>query len=135
MTTMSDMIVLDQVYKKFQTQKDGKTHWFTAVEPISLTVKQGEIFGLMGYSGAGKSTLLRLMNLLERPDGGTVTIDGEVLTDLNPKQLRVARHNVGMIFQQFNLMSNRTVFENVAFNLKVSGYAKGNIYERVMECL
>lgn len=135
MTTMSDMIVLDQVYKKFQTQKDGKTYWFTAVEPISLTVKQGEIFGLMGYSGAGKSTLLRLMNLLERPDGGTVTIDGEVLTDLNPKQLRVARHNVGMIFQQFNLMSNRTVFENVAFNLKVSGYAKGNIYERVMECL
>ena len=135
MTAMSDMIVLDQVYKKFQTQKDGKTYWFTAVEPISLTVKQGEIFGLMGYSGAGKSTLLRLMNLLERPDGGTVTIDGEVLTDMNPKQLRVARHNVGMIFQQFNLMSNRTVFENVAFNLKVSGYAKDNIYGRVMECL
>ncbi|WP_296403507.1 methionine ABC transporter ATP-binding protein [Psychrobacter sp.] len=132
---MSDMIVLDQVYKKFQTQKDGKLSWFTAVEPISLSIKQGEIFGLMGYSGAGKSTLLRLMNLLERPDGGSVTIDGEVLTDLNPKQLRVARHNVGMIFQQFNLMSNRTVFDNVAFNLNVSGYAKANIYSRVMECL
>ena len=86
MTAMSDMIVLNQVYKKFQTQKDGQTQWFTAVEPISLTVKQGEIFGLMGYSGAGKSTLLRLMNLLERPDGGTVTIDGDVLTDMNPKQ-------------------------------------------------
>lgn len=129
------MIVLDNVHKRFISHKDGKPHWFTAVEPTSLRIQQGEIFGLMGYSGAGKSTLLRLINLLERPDAGTVTVDGKVLTDLSAAQLRIARHNIGMIFQQFNLMANRTVFDNVAFNLQVSGYAKDNIRERVMRCL
>ena len=77
---MNDMIVLNDVTKSFLSDrsikdKDGKPHWFTAVEPTSLTIKQGEIFGLMGYSGAGKSTLLRLINMLERPDSGQVIID------------------------------------------------------------
>lgn len=129
------MIVLEQVNKKFQTQKDGKSYWFTAVEPISLHIKQGEIFGLMGYSGAGKSTLLRLMNLLEMPNSGKVIIDGQVLTDLSANQLRKARHNIGMIFQQFNLMANRTVYDNVAFNLQVSSYPKQKRHERIMQCL
>lgn len=126
------MITLDKVTKRFQTQ-DG--NWFTAVEPTSLTISQGEIFGLMGYSGAGKSTLLRLMNLLERPDSGTVTIDGQNLTAMSPHQLRHARQNIGMIFQQFNLMSNRTVAQNVAFALEVAGWQKADIMPRVMDCL
>ena len=137
---MSDMIVLNDVTKRFLSDRsiksaDGKRHWFTAVEPTSLSIKQGEVFGLMGYSGAGKSTLLRLINLLERPDSGQVIIDGVDLTTLSASSLRVARHNIGMIFQQFNLMSNRTVFENVAFNLNVAGYPSRDIHKRVMECL
>ena len=137
---MSDMIVLNDVTKSFMSDRsikgaDGKPHWFTAVEPTSLSIKQGEIFGLMGYSGAGKSTLLRLINMLERPDSGQVIIDGVDLTKLSASDLRIARHNIGMIFQQFNLMSNRTVYDNVAFNLTVSGYPKGDINKRVMECL
>ncbi|WP_367105538.1 methionine ABC transporter ATP-binding protein [uncultured Psychrobacter sp.] len=136
---MSDMIVLNDVTKSFMSDRsikgdDGKPHWFTAVEPTSLSVKQGEIFGLMGYSGAGKSTLLRLINMLERPDSGQVVIDGTDLTTLSASDLRVARHNIGMIFQQFNLMANRTVFDNVAFNLTVSGYSR-DIRKRVMDCL
>ena len=126
------MITIDNVTKRFQTQ-DG--NWFTAVEQTSLTIHQGEIFGLMGYSGAGKSTLLRLINLLERPDSGTVTIDGKELTSLSNHDLRHARQNIGMIFQQFNLMANRTVAQNVAFALEVAGWQNADIAPRVMECL
>lgn len=129
------MIVLDSVEKRFLTQKEGRAHWFSAVQPTSLTIRQGEIFGLMGYSGAGKSTLLRLINLLERPDKGVVQVDGQVLTDLSAAALRKARHNIGMIFQQFNLMANRTVFDNVAFNLQVAGVGRDKIRDRVMACL
>lgn len=126
------MIQLDNVTKRFVTQ-DGMP--FVAVEPTSLAIKQGEIFGLMGYSGAGKSTLLRLMNLLERPDSGKVIIDGQELTALSSDELRHARQNIGMIFQQFNLMANRTVAQNVAFALEVAGWQKAEIMPRVMECL
>ncbi|XXQ67268.1 methionine ABC transporter ATP-binding protein [Neisseriaceae bacterium B1] len=126
------MIILDNVSKKYQTR--DKT-WFTAVEPISLTIEQGEIFGLMGYSGAGKSTLLRLINLLERPDTGKVLIDNRDLTAMNDAQLRQARQNIGMVFQQFNLLSNRTVAENIAFPLEIAGWDKGKIAPRVAECL
>lgn len=126
------MIVLDQVTKTFQTRDN--TH-FTAVEPTSLTIEQGEIFGLMGYSGAGKSTLLRLINLLERPDSGKVLVNEQDLTSLNEAQLRQARQQIGMIFQQFNLLSNRTVAENVAFPLEIAGWDKDKIAARVTECL
>ena len=126
------MITIDNVTKRFQTQ-DG--NWFTAVEPTSLSIQQGEIFGLMGYSGAGKSTLLRLINLLERPDSGTVTIDGKELPSLSTHDLRHARQNIGMIFQQFNLMANRTVAQNIAFALEIAGWEKAAIMPRVMECL
>lgn len=128
------MITLQNVSKSFTIQKDGKQHTFTAVRPTNLSIHQGEIFGLMGYSGAGKSTLLRLINLLERPDGGQVMIDQQDLMKLAAPQLRQARHNIGMIFQQFNLMNNRTVFDNVLFNLNVCNY-QGNKQKRVQECL
>lgn len=126
------MIVLDQVTKTFQTRDNTR---FTAVEPTSLTIEQGEIFGLMGYSGAGKSTLLRLINLLERPNSGKVLVNEQDLTSLNEAQLRQARQQIGMIFQQFNLLSNRTVAENVAFPLEIAGWDKDKIAARVAECL
>lgn len=126
------MITLDQVSKRYQTRDKS---WFTAVEPTSLEIKQGEIFGLMGYSGAGKSTLLRLINLLERPDSGRVMVDGQDLTTLNAADLRQARQNIGMVFQQFNLLSNRTVADNVAFPLEIAGWPSEKIKARVAECL
>ena len=126
------MIILDHVSKHYQT-RDNKD--FVAVEPTSLEIKQGEIFGLMGYSGAGKSTLLRLINLLERPDTGTVSVCGQELTALNATQLRHARQNIGMVFQQFNLLSNRTVAENVAFPLEIAKWPSKKIQARVEECL
>lgn len=128
------MIELREVTKSFCIDKDNKSHTFYAVKPTSLSIHDGEIFGLMGYSGAGKSTLLRLINLLERPDSGQVLIDNKDLTTLSAKNLRLARHDIGMIFQQFNLMNNRTVFDNVLFNLNVCNY-KGDKTLRVQECL
>ncbi|MCP1659584.1 methionine ABC transporter ATP-binding protein [Neisseria perflava] len=126
------MIILDNVSKRYQTRDKS---WFTAVEPTHLEIKDGEIFGLMGYSGAGKSTLLRLINLLERPDNGTVNVCGQELTSLNAAELRKARQNIGMVFQQFNLLSNRTVADNVAFPLEIAGWPSEKIKARVAECL
>ena len=126
------MITLDRVSKRYQTRDK---QWFTAVEPTSLDIGQGEIFGLMGYSGAGKSTLLRLINLLERPDSGRVLVGGEDLTAMTPAQLRRTRQNIGMVFQQFNLLSNRTVSGNVAFPLEIAGWPSEKTAMRVKECL
>ena len=126
------MIILDKVAKRYQHRDKS---WFTAVEETSLSIEQGEIFGLMCYSGAGKSTLLRLINLLERPDSGTVTVNGKELTSMNAAQLREARQNIGMVFQQFNLLSNRTVADNVAFPLEIAGWQSDKIQQRVAECL
>ena len=126
------MIVLNQVSKRFQRRDKS---WFDAVHPLSLTIEQGEIFGLMGYSGAGKSTLLRLINLLERPDQGSVAVDGQELTALNAGALRKARQNIGMIFQQFNLLANRNIADNVAYPLEIAGWSKAVIQSRVAECL
>ena len=92
---------------------------FTALAATNLTLQAGDIFGLIGPSGAGKSTLLRLINLLERPDAGQVVVDGQTLTQLSAPALRRARQNIGMIFQQFNLLANRSVADNVAFPLKM----------------
>jgi D-methionine transport system ATP-binding protein len=109
---------------------------FHAVRDVSLDVGQGDIFGLIGKSGAGKSTLLRLINLLERPDAGAITVDGRELTSLSKRDLRDARANIGMIFQQFNLLQNATVFENVAFPLRIhGGQTKQQIAARVADCL
>lgn len=126
------MITLSQVNKRYQ-RPDGA--WFDAVHPTSLTIHAGEIFGLIGLSGAGKSTLLRLINLLERPDGGKVTVNGHELTALTRGALRVERQNIGMVFQQFNLLANRTVAANVAFPLEIAGWRRQTIAERVAECL
>ncbi|MFZ6760798.1 methionine ABC transporter ATP-binding protein [Undibacterium sp. Ji50W] len=109
---------------------------FQAVKSVSLDIAQDDIYGLIGKSGAGKSTLLRLINLLERPDSGEVIVANQELTRLSKTELRIARQNIGMIFQQFNLLQNATVFENVAFPLRIhTKQSKQAIALRVAECL
>lgn len=126
------MIMLKRVSKRF-TRADGGV--FTALAPTDLQIAAGEIFGLIGPSGAGKSTLLRLINLLERPDAGQVVVDGQTLTQLSAPALRRARQNIGMIFQQFNLLANRSVADNVAFPLEIAGWPAAERTARVAECL
>ncbi|MBF6979282.1 methionine ABC transporter ATP-binding protein [Tuanshanicoccus lijuaniae] len=107
----------------------------TAVKDVNLSIERGEIFGIVGYSGAGKSTLVRTINLLQRPTTGTVMVNGQALLDLTTPELRQARKKIGMIFQHFNLMDSRTIFENVAFPLKGSGLSKREVAEKVAELL
>ena len=125
------MIVLDQIKKIFNTNS-GRV---TAVDSVNLSIQKGEIFGIIGYSGAGKSTLIRMLNLLERPTEGTVTIDGKDLTQISSKELRLARQQIGMVFQHFNLLWSRTVFENIAFSLEIAGVNKDEIKPRVLELI
>lgn len=106
-----------------------------AVRDVSLTIQDGEIFGIIGFSGAGKSTLVRCINLLERPTNGTVVVDGKEMTALSPKELRLARRKIGMIFQHFNLMPSRTVFSNVAYPLQGQGLSKQAIQNKVRKLL
>jgi len=131
--TDEPLIRLDGVHKQFALP-DGRR--FTAVQPLQLAIGRGEVFGLIGKSGAGKSTLLRLINLLERPDGGRVLVNGRDLTRLSRRELRETRQSIGMIFQQFNLLQNATVAENVAFPLRIHGrHSRADIEARVQECL
>ena len=106
-----------------------------AVRDVSLTIQDGEIFGIIGFSGAGKSTLVRCINLLARPTNGTVVVDGKEMTALSPKELRLARRKIGMIFQHFNLMPSRTVFGNVAYPLQGQGLSKQAIQNKVRKLL
>lgn len=102
-----------------------------ALKDISLDVKEGEIFGIIGQSGAGKSTLIRCINMLEAPTSGSVIVNGTDLTTLGEAELRKARKNIGMIFQHFNLLSSRTVYDNVAFPLELQGMSKAEIKDRI----
>lgn len=104
---------------------------FQALKNINLNVKQGDIFGVIGPSGAGKSSLIRCVNLLEKPTSGDIFIDGENLTKMQPKQLRQARHKIGMIFQHFNLLNSRKVFDNIALPLELMKFDKKAIRAKV----
>ncbi len=108
---------------------------FTALNDINLTVKDGEIVGIIGQSGAGKSTLVRCINMLEPPTSGEVIINGKDMTKLSSKELREERKKIGMIFQHFNLLSNRTVAENVAFPLELSKVPKAEQKKRIDDIL
>lgn len=110
------MIELKHIVKRFT----GDLRSVTAVNDVSLRINDGEIFGIIGFSGAGKSTLVRCINLLERPTSGQVLLDGVDLTGLAPASLRSVRRKIGMIFQHFNLMPSRTVFENIEMPLKLT---------------
>lgn len=125
---MIELKDIDVVFK----QKDNVV---TAVKDVNLTINRGEIFGIVGYSGAGKSTLVRTINLLQRPTHGSVIVNGQNLIELAPAELRTARKKIGMIFQHFNLMNSRTIFDNVAFPLKGSGLSKKEVAHKVAELL
>lgn len=121
------MIQLRNVSKRFADDE--------VIKSISLAIHKGEVFGIIGASGAGKSTLLRLMNLLEVPETGEVEVDGRKLTSLSYKELRQARQSIGMIFQHFNLVANKTVYDNVLVSLELANYPRKDRRNRVIECL
>lgn len=125
------MIELKHITKRFE----GTNQIIEAVNDVSLTVQKKEIFGVIGYSGAGKSTLIRCINLLERPNEGSVELNGTDLTSLKPKELREARKKIGMIFQHFHLLQSRTVAQNIEFPLKGSKLSKKEKQEKVRELL
>lgn len=125
------MITLKDINKKFESE--GRT--VEAVKNVNLQIKDGEVFGIIGYSGAGKSTLVRCINLLERPTSGEVFLDDVELTALKASELRKERKKIGMIFQQFNLFASRTIYQNVAYPLKHSGLSKAEKKKKVEELL
>ncbi|MBV7300124.1 methionine ABC transporter ATP-binding protein MetN [Enterovibrio paralichthyis] len=125
------MIEIKQVNKEF---KQG-AQTIHALRDINLQIPQGRIFGVIGASGAGKSTLIRIVNLLERPTSGQVSVDGVELTALSQSDLTRERQKIGMIFQHFNLLSSRTVFENVSLPLELAGKDKQHIQRKVTELL
>lgn len=105
------------------------------MEDIDLTIRDGEIYGIIGLSGAGKSTLVRCINLLEKPTGGQVLIDGQDITKLSGKELLRLRRRIGMIFQSFNLMEQRSVYRNVTYPLEIAGVSRAEAKARAEELL
>lgn len=106
-----------------------------ALNNVNLLIQRGEIFGVIGKSGAGKSTLLRSINLLERPDKGDVIVDGQHLMNLSNKELALARHKTGMIFQHFNLLNSKTVYDNIALPMRIQGIPEKNINTKIEDLL
>lgn len=125
------MISLQEVSKSFGSGSDR----YQAIDAVSLHIEEGSIHGIIGTSGAGKSTLLRIMNVLERPDSGRVVVNGQELTSLGGRELREARRSIGMIFQLFQLVSNRTVWGNVSMPLELAKVPKIERANRVQEVL
>ena len=125
------MIEIRNLEKTFHTA-NGDIH---ALQDINLTIRDGEVFGIIGLSGAGKSTLVRCINLLERPTSGSVILDGRDLTTLSKKELLLTRRNIGMIFQGFNLLEQRNVLRNVTYPLEIAGVAKEKAVARAKELL
>lgn len=125
------MIHLDHISKRYV----GRGGTVDALKDVSIHVEKGDIYGIIGFSGAGKSTLIRMVNRLETPDSGTVTVDGHRLTGLSKVELRQVRRKIGMVFQQFNLLDSKTVFQNVAIPLILEGASKEKITARVKKVL
>lgn len=125
------MIQLSHIEKTY----DSPSGPVKALKGIDLTIERGEIFGIIGLSGAGKSTLIRCINILERPTAGKVIVDGQDMTAMSEKELRKARKNIGMIFQHFNLLSSATVYDNIAFPLRLSHTPEEEIKKKVLPLL
>ena len=128
---MEPMIQVENLFKRFNT-KGGTVE---AAKNISFSIEKGEIFGIIGLSGAGKSTLVRCLNLLERPTSGTVRVNGKNLTELSEKELRKERQKIGMIFQHFNLLMQRTALDNVCFPMEIAGIKKAEARKKALEYL
>ncbi len=128
---MENVFELNNVFKTYKN--DGKE--FTALKDISLTIKEGEIFGIIGMSGAGKSTLVRTLNRLEEVTSGSVNFYGKDLASLKPKELREVRHSISMIFQGFNLVNQRTVIQNVEQSMKIIGIPRVQRREKARQML
>lgn len=125
------MIQIENLSKTYKTSAGG----FTALADVNLTVNDGEIFGIIGLSGAGKSTLVRCINFLEVPTSGKVIIDGDEMGTLSKKQLLIKRRSIGMIFQGFNLLEQRTVLKNICFPLEIAKVPKEQAVKRARELL
>ena len=125
------MIELKNISVEFELKGDI----VQAVKDVNLTVNKGEVFGIVGLSGAGKSTLVRVINLLQKPSSGQVIINGKDITSLNRGELRKTRLKIGMIFQHFNLISGKTIYENIEFVLKANNYPKEKRRDRINELL
>src|SRR5690606_25889456 len=121
------MIKLEQVSKTFYQKKGA----IQALKNITLQIENGDIFGVIGYSGSGKSTLVRTINLLERPTSGNIYLGHQNIVSLSEKELIPYRRKIGMIFQHFNLLSSRTVFDNIAFPLQLTSLTKIEINQKV----
>lgn len=128
---MEPMIQVENLCKRFET-KGGTVE---AAKNISFSIEKGEIFGIIGLSGAGKSTLVRCLNLLERPTSGTVKVNGKNLTELSEKELRKERQKIGMIFQHFNLLMQRTALDNVCFPMEIAEIGKAEARKKALEYL
>lgn len=122
------MIKLEHITQTY-VSPDGTA--FDALKDVSIHIRSEEIFGIIGRSGAGKSTLVRCINLLNRPTSGSVIVDGQDLTKLPDDDLRKVRRSIGMIFQHFNLLSSRTVYDNIALPLELTGTPKDQIREKI----
>ncbi|MEI3612336.1 methionine ABC transporter ATP-binding protein [Pseudogracilibacillus sp. SO30301A] len=125
---MIELKNVSKIYKRNGTETE-------ALSDVNLQVNKGDIFGVIGFSGAGKSTLIRLVNYLEKPTTGKVFIDGNDLSTYPMSELRVLRKNIGMIFQHFNLLNSKTIYQNIAIPLILAKESKQAIKERVMELL
>ncbi len=126
------MIELKHVNKTYTSGTGGGVD---ALKDVSLTIADGDIYGIIGMSGAGKSTLVRCINLLERPTGGEIIVDGQRLDTMTPAQLRAARRDITMIFQRFNLLMQRTCLRNVCFPMEISGVKRADAEKRAHELL
>ena len=127
------LIRLEHISKQYGA--NGKVQGLLALDDVSLSVESGEIYGIIGHSGAGKSTLLRSINLLERPTAGVVEVDGVNLTKLSKSALQQQRRKIGMIFQHFNLLSSATVYDNIAFPMRLAGTSKDKVEKKVNELI
>ena len=128
---MEPIIRVENISRTFQAN-NGQVE---AVKNISFSIEKGDIFGIIGLSGAGKSTLVRCLNLLEKPNEGNIYVDGKNLMELSPKELRKERQDIGMIFQHFNLLMQRTVLDNICFPLEIAGVSRREARKRAAELL
>ena len=128
---MNPIIKVENVSKTFHT-KGGEV---TALQDINLEIEKGDIYGIIGLSGAGKSTLVRCLNLLEKPTEGNVFVKDRNILELSPKELRLERRNIGMIFQHFNLLMQRNVLENICFPMEIAGVGKKEAEKKALSLL